>query len=115
MKMFKKGQGLSLNVIIVAAIALIVLVLLVMIFTGRIGFFKSGVEKAGAAELATMKISYGDCHPTTSKETTFRTGMSSAKTQAAKDKEISAMKTEISTCKAYSDKSTCEGAGCAWK
>ena len=35
----KKAQGLSLNVIIIAAIALIVLVVLVMIFTGRMGGF----------------------------------------------------------------------------
>ena len=40
----KKGQGLSLNMIIVAAIALIVLVIIVMIFTGRIGIFRQGVE-----------------------------------------------------------------------
>lgn len=33
----KKGQGLSLTVIIVAAIALIVLVVLVAIFTGKMG------------------------------------------------------------------------------
>jgi len=43
----KKGQGLSLNVIIVAAIALIVLVVLVMIFTGRIGIFEKGLSKEG--------------------------------------------------------------------
>ena len=35
----KKAQGLSLNVVIIAAIALIVLVVLVMIFTGRMGGF----------------------------------------------------------------------------
>jgi hypothetical protein len=35
----KKGQGLSLNAIIVATLALLVLVVLAMIFTGRIGNF----------------------------------------------------------------------------
>ena len=35
----KKAQGISINMIIVAAIALIVLVVLVAIFTGRLGGF----------------------------------------------------------------------------
>ena len=44
--MFKKAQGISLNVIIVAAIGLVVLVLLVAIFTGRINIFGKGVSEA---------------------------------------------------------------------
>ncbi len=44
--MKKKGQGLSLNVIIVAAIALIVLIVLWAIFTGRMGTTVGGIEKA---------------------------------------------------------------------
>ena len=45
MKLFsKKSQGLSLNVIIVAAIVLIVLVVLWSIFTGRMGGFSEGVD-----------------------------------------------------------------------
>lgn len=35
----KKAQGMSLNVIIIAALALLVLVILALILTGRIGFF----------------------------------------------------------------------------
>ena len=35
----KKAQGISINVIVVAAIALIVMVVLVIIFTGRVGKF----------------------------------------------------------------------------
>jgi len=41
---FKKGQGISLNVIIIAAIALIVLVVLIMIFTGRMNIFGTGIK-----------------------------------------------------------------------
>ncbi|HLC66646.1 MAG TPA: hypothetical protein VJK52_03320 [Candidatus Nanoarchaeia archaeon] len=37
--MEKKAQGISINTIIIAAIALIVLVVLVAIFTGRMGDF----------------------------------------------------------------------------
>ena len=45
--MSKKAQGLSINVVIVAAIALIVLVVLVAIFTGRLGFFGKEVSDVG--------------------------------------------------------------------
>lgn len=41
-----KAQGLSLNVIIVAALGLIVLVLLIVIFSGKMGDFSSGTESA---------------------------------------------------------------------
>ena len=42
--MDKKAQGISLNVIIIAAIALIVLIVLVIIFTGRAGTFNKGLK-----------------------------------------------------------------------
>lgn len=41
----KKAQGISINVIIIAAIALAVLVVLFAIFTGRIGLFSKGVKE----------------------------------------------------------------------
>ena len=47
--MNKKAQGISLNVIIVAAIGLVVLVLLVAIFTGRINIFGKGVSEVETA------------------------------------------------------------------
>lgn len=37
-----RGQGLSLNVIVIAALALIVLIVLVVIFSGRINIFTKG-------------------------------------------------------------------------
>ncbi len=42
--MKKKGQGLSVNTIIIAIIALIVLVVLIAVFTGRLGIFTSGTD-----------------------------------------------------------------------
>lgn len=42
--MNKKGQGLSLNVIIIAVLALLVLVVLSVIFIGRLGVFTKGVS-----------------------------------------------------------------------
>ena len=42
--MKKKGQGLSLNTVIIAAIVLIVLVVLWAIFTGRMGAFSRGLQ-----------------------------------------------------------------------
>jgi len=51
----KKAQGISINVIIIAAVALIVLIVLVAIFTGRLGVFSSGVascaDKGGSCQM----------------------------------------------------------------
>ena len=46
----KRGQGLSITTIVVAAIALIVLVVLVAIFTGRLGAFSKGVSETITCE-----------------------------------------------------------------
>ena len=43
--MNKKGQSISINTIIIAAIGLAVLVVLFAIFTGRIGGFTKGVQE----------------------------------------------------------------------
>jgi hypothetical protein len=43
--MSKKAQGLSMNVIIIAAIALLVLVILAVIFIGRMGKTTSGIDQ----------------------------------------------------------------------
>jgi hypothetical protein len=63
--MKKKGQGLSLNTIIVAAIVLIVLVVLWAIFTGRMGVFSKGltdVTKGGnCRDIGTLKPELDGC------------------------------------------------------
>ena len=41
----KKAQGLSLNVVIIAALVLIVLVVLVVIFSGRTALFSKGTAE----------------------------------------------------------------------
>lgn len=46
--MSKKAEGLSLNVIVVAALALLVLVILAIIFVGRIGNFNTESGKCEA-------------------------------------------------------------------
>lgn len=76
--MKRKGQGLSITTIIVAAIALIVLVILIAIFTGRIAVFQRGISEEANAELARVKINYGDCHPSASAEGIFLKGFSAA-------------------------------------
>lgn len=52
----KKAQGISINTIIIAAIALIVLVVLVMIFTGRMGMFTKGVAGTGDASKSCSEL-----------------------------------------------------------
>jgi hypothetical protein len=113
--MHKKAQGLSLTTIIVAALALIVLVVLVMVFTGRIGTFREGVEQAGQAELTSYQITYSDCRPTKGNEETFLNLMGQAQSDADKETARNQLKSQISACKAYTDETTCTGSGCAWK
>ena len=45
--MKKKGQGMPLNVIIIAIIVLIVLVILISLVTGKLGLFSKGVVDSG--------------------------------------------------------------------
>jgi len=42
----KKAQGISLNTIIIAAIALVVLIVLIAIFSGRIKIFSGSYDKS---------------------------------------------------------------------
>ena len=56
----KKGQGISFNVIVIAAVALIVLVVLILIFTGRTGKVTEGIEQATGASSCTEDLG-GTC------------------------------------------------------
>ena len=115
----KKGQGLSLTVIIVAAIALIVLVVLVAIFLGRITGFDETTTAAGNAQLIQHKISYGDCHPTAIAEESFTSAYAAADTaEDAQGKEDSTkeFKSKISECKTNADEANCNSfSGCEWE
>jgi len=55
----KKAQGISINVIIIAAIALIVLVVLFAIFTGRMGLFGKGVQTAADCDKGCKAMGHG--------------------------------------------------------
>ena len=110
----KKGQGLSLNVIIIAALALIILVVLVMVFTGRIGIFEKGVSQESKAELIQMKISYGDCHPTSSDEAAFSSEFEQAESLEAKDEAKATFRDVIDDCRSFNEKSDCEANNCRW-
>ncbi len=111
----KKGQGLSLNVIIVAAIALIVLVVLVAVFIGRINIFGQGLEQSGDAQLTAMQARYGQCAPTVNAESTFRSNYNSAEADD-KSRYTSEYQDEINRCKRESDnRAVCESIDCRWR
>jgi len=123
MMFHKKGQGLSVNAIIVALLALIVLVVLVVMFVSQSGKFEAGTGKEGNAELIKMKITYGACRPTTSDEVDFKLKYSDAvnagtdvatiqKAQAAAEAQF---EQRINVCRAVNDKSACEAGACTWK
>ncbi len=54
--MNKKGQGISINTVIIAAIALAVLVVLFLIFTGRLNIFNKGLEGTVTCENACKAV-----------------------------------------------------------
>ncbi len=114
----KKGQGLSLNAIIIAALALIVLVVLAVIFTSRAGQTEQGVEKvAGEAslELTKLKIGYGECHPSSSLEQDFLRNYADATSADGKDQTKDDFRVIIQDCKRSDEKAVCEQtSGCDW-
>ncbi|MDP3698170.1 MAG: hypothetical protein Q8R47_01145 [Nanoarchaeota archaeon] len=113
----RKGQGLPINVIIVAALALIVLVVLVVIFTGQTGRFTQKVGEETKTELFKMRIFYGQCRPGESFENTFTKDFDAASSEEAKDTAKSSFRDEIDRCKEFTDsKESCEsGSGCVWQ
>ncbi len=113
----KKGQGMSINVIIVAVLALIILVVLVAIFTGRIGIFESGLSKQSQTELIAMKLSYGACAPGSASEEKFSADYGKATTPEERQTSKDNFDQEINRCKQYVDsKTVCEaGTGCKWR
>ena len=74
----KKAQGISVNVIIIAAIALLVLVVLSVIYIGRMGDW--GTKAADCANKGGDCVD-GNCPPTQTKFTGFQcTGVDAGKT-----------------------------------
>ncbi len=119
MNFHKKGQGLSMNVIIIALLALIVLVILTVLFTTNILKFETGTDKAANVELSLMKSvapGYGKCKPTAlGDEKSFLNEFATAGEDAvAAEAAKSRFKQRIQTCKAITDKTVCEAGGCSW-
>jgi hypothetical protein len=116
MKFFKKGQGLPINVIIIAALALIVLVVLVVIFVQQADTFGTKVSEETKTELFKMRIFYGQCRPGETFENAFLSQFDSAATVEEKDAARSAFRDEIDRCKELvENKETCEAeSGCVW-
>ena len=61
----KKGVDISVNVIIVAAIALAVLVVLFAIFTGRLGSFSRGISETDtcAQKCSSLDLAFREAAP----------------------------------------------------
>ncbi len=111
----KKGQGLSLNAIIVAALALVVLVVMIAIFSGQMIPWGEKVNQEGKAEIIKMKISYGECHPTATEEAGFSAEFDRATSVEEKEAAGASFKEKISSCKGFSvSKDECESSGCTW-
>ena len=61
----KRGQGISINVIVLTAIALIVLIVLVVVLTGRVQLFSKGLGTCkGTCQDAAAKCGSASAIPT---------------------------------------------------
>ena len=125
MKLFplsKKGQGVSLTVIIVAAIALLVMIVLIMIFTGRIGLFEEKLGDEADADLKGIQTFYGQCQPSIGEELAFKakyaevgTVDSATEKEKIKQEAKAELQDEASRCKSVGvSKDDCDSAGCRW-
>lgn len=110
----KKGQGLSINVIIIAALALIVLVVLTVIFTSRSALFQKQVGSESRTELISLKLGYADCHPTARAEGDFSSSLDRAVSIEDREAVKADFKDEINRCGDALDEVECESASCAW-
>lgn len=62
----KRAQGISINVIVITAIALIVLVVLIVVFTGRVQLFGKGLGTCkGYCADSAVKCEQASAIPTT--------------------------------------------------
>lgn len=116
MKIFKRGQSLSVNVIIVAVLALIVLVVLVVIFTQQTSQFSQKVSEETKTELFKMRIFYSKCRPGEAFEDVFMNEYEAAVSEEERDAARSDFREEIGRCKDFSDsKESCSSeSGCVW-
>jgi len=114
--MSKRGQGLSLNVIIIAALALIVLVVLAAIFIQQTGIFTQRLGQEGNTELASLKGSYGECHPSKSEERSFVTSFNRAETPEDGEVARDEFRQTIQSCSFLDSSSSCEAnSDCNWQ
>ncbi len=73
--MSRKAQGLSMNVIIIAAIALLVLVILAVIFIGRMGTTTRGIDQCkGSCVSSEMDCTNQGPYYKVSNEPCYRSG-----------------------------------------
>ena len=121
MMFHKKGQGLSINAIIVALLALIVLVVLVVMFVTRTTDVDIKSQKAADIVLLPLKITYGSCRPTELDESSFKKEYAAGDAVAAAGDESvhieakTKFEQRIDVCKNIVDKSACEAGACKWK
>ena len=111
-----KGQGLSINTIILAALAVVVLVVLIAIFTGRLGMFSSTLVSTNAEK--TKDSALNSCIPLDKYYQDIEAAQiayNKDKTEReALDKAIEAKNKELTTCKENNIVDACDPSNCQW-
>jgi len=113
MKLQKRGQGISINIIIIAAIALLVLVVLVAIFSGRMGLFGRELDLTtrGTCVAQGGQVVARDVCPDNCRTVYGSFNDVGAGSICCKPAEVCI---GASTCSGYLSEATCRTAGCSW-
>ena len=111
-----KGQGLSINTIILAALAVVVLVVLIAIFTGRLGMFSSVLSSTNAEK--TKDSALNSCIPMDKYYQNIEIAQieynKDESTRENLDKEIQLKNDELANCKGNNIVNACASSKCQW-
>ncbi|MBW3014929.1 hypothetical protein KY330_00745 [Candidatus Woesearchaeota archaeon] len=112
--MDKKAQEISLNVIIIAAIALIVLVVIVAVFTTEFGGFVKKLPKVDDAEVIRVQLlSNYDCKPSKTGIAEVKKNLENVATEEYDSRYTVAINDLVNSC-GQNGKSACTRS-CEWK
>ena len=112
--MEKRARGLPLTTIVIAIIVLVVLVLLVAIFTGQISRTDRDLQQQGNVELISVRLSYGQCRPSPSKEQMFMSEYNTAASEQLKADAKTRFLRVVSECDVNTAQEQCIANGCVW-
>jgi hypothetical protein len=110
----RKGQGLSLNVIILAVLAIVILVLLVVLVVNYLGKTQVTIGDMPPSLALMQAKDYKDCHPNSVAEKAYADQYNSAPSDEGKQQADNDFLGKIAECGKYTVQEDCPASSCAW-